>query len=322
MSGSPATMRDACIERLHREARMRPELLILSNDFGAPALDRFRGELPGQFINMAIAEQNMVAVAAGLALAGKKVYLYGIAPFVTLRCLEQIRIDLCAMKLPVTILGVGAGYAYDVDGPTHHALEDIAGLRPLPNLTLFSPSTARVAAGCAELSLGAAGPVYIRLDRTDFELPCAAKEYEMARGLELLRPGADLLLIATGIMVQRALEVAGDLAGVGIEAAVVDFFRLKPVNLPVLGGLLGSFPLIVSLEEHALQGGLGSLVAEAAADLSIPVRLKRLGVCDDQLYAYGTRAQLHWGRGLDRARLCEMARAWVEELRQGSAKRG
>ena len=120
-----ATMRDAFITRLYRKAKKNPDIIFCSTEFGAPSLDVFRRDLPKQFVNLGISEQNLISVAAGLTLGGKKVFVYTIASFITLRCYEQIKIDLCAMNLPVTIIGVGTCYSYAVDGPTHHATEDI-----------------------------------------------------------------------------------------------------------------------------------------------------------------------------------------------------
>jgi transketolase len=145
-------MRDAFFEALFTIAKGDPEVVFVSADNGAPTLDRFVAELPDRFFTVGIAEAQMIGLAAGLALEGKKVYAYAIAPFITTRVHEQVKIDVCSMNLPIVLLGVGAGYAYDIMGPTHHTVEDIAIMRALPNLVIHSPADGATAAALARIS--------------------------------------------------------------------------------------------------------------------------------------------------------------------------
>ncbi|HLD82597.1 MAG TPA: 1-deoxy-D-xylulose-5-phosphate synthase, partial [Candidatus Omnitrophota bacterium] len=145
-------MRDTFFNALYKIAKKDKKVVLLTADCGAPSLDKFKQELSAQYFTVGIAEQNMISIAAGLALEGRIVYAYAIAPFASLRCYEQIKVDLCCMNLPVTVLGIGAGFAYDIMGPTHHATEDISIMRSLPNMTILNPSDSIMAGEFAHLS--------------------------------------------------------------------------------------------------------------------------------------------------------------------------
>ena len=150
------TQRDAFWSRGYEAAREDRDIVVITADMGAPALDAFRSDLPAQFINVGIAEQNAVSVGTGLALAGKKVFVYAIAPFITLRCLEQIRVGQGIMGIPLTLVGVGAGFGYEDSGPTHHLVEDLAVMRAMPNMTVVAPGDPAETA-CAKRAPNASG---------------------------------------------------------------------------------------------------------------------------------------------------------------------
>jgi transketolase len=309
---SDTDMRDAYFSELYDVARRNSDIVILSNDFGAPSLDSFRTDMPAQFINAAISEQNMMSVAAGMTMNGKRVIVYSIATFASLRALEQVKIDICAMRRPVTILAVGAGYAYSADGPTHHATEDVSVMRSLAGMTVYSPSEPAMAAALARDINKTAGPTYIRLDRGKWPVRDKAEAAAVgAAGMRVLGDGCDLALISSGIMTHRALETAALLEKSNISVRVVDIVRLKPLNIEALERALAPATAVATLEEHTLNGGLGGLTAEAMADLGMLKRLKRLGIPDDQLYAYGGRERLHADRGLDAPALARSLAAWL-----------
>ncbi len=287
-------MRDAFISRLFERAKGDANIVFVSNDFGAPSLDRFRSELPEQYINAGIAEQNIIAVAAGLAMAGKKVFVYSIASFITLRCFEQLKLDICCHRLPVTIIGVGACYSYPEDGPTHHATEDIAIMRTLAGMEIYSPADAGTAEELVDVVLKQQAPSYVRLDK--FLSPPLGPGQD---GLREFGSGRNIALLATGVMVHRALEVSQRLKEKGYESTVVDVYRLKPLNFERLRHLLPGFKALVSLEEHTLNGGLGSLLAEFIVDHRISLPLRRFAIDDAKLYDYGSRERLHGLTGLD-----------------------
>ena len=304
-------MRDSFLTELYDVASRDSNIVILSNDFGAPALDKFRIDFPAQFVNAAISEQNMISTAAGMAKGGKKVIVYSIATFVTMRAYEQIKIDLCVMKQPVTILAVGAGYAYSTDGPTHHATEDISIMRALSNMTIYSPSDSVIASALGRNFGAETGPTYIRLDRGKY--PALRKEdVDFSAGLEVLSAsGTSIAIVSNGMMVHRALEVAADLSAAGVDARVIDLFRLKPLDASALAKAIEPVFAVVSLEEHTLNGGLGAIVAETMADANVVKPLKRIAIADNKLYGYGMRDRLHKDRGLDRKSVTIEILSWI-----------
>jgi transketolase len=301
-------MRDAFITRLDQCARLDRDIVFLCNDYGAPSLDSFRTELPGQFFNMAISEQNMISVAAGMAMRGKKVFVYSIASFLTLRCLEQVKIDICCMNLPVTLIGVGTAYAYSADGPTHHATEDLSVMRCLSNLTIYSPPDSNAAGMLADVALRQDGPLYLRFDKGNY--PVVYRDALPPSGFAVLRQGSDACLVGTGLMTNRALAVADALAARGVSCGVVDLLRVKPLDKG-LSDVLGGYARVVTLEEHALTGGIGSAVVEFVSDNELACRVKRVAIAEEKLYAYGLRDRLHEERGLSTNRLVDTVAAWT-----------
>lgn len=292
------SMRDAFFVRLYELARKDKNVILISADMGAPSLDKFRRDLASQFINVGIAEENMVVVATGLALSGKKVFIYAIMPFVTSRCFEMLKVNLSLMNISVTAIAVGAGFSYDDSGPTHHCTEDIAIMRVLPNMTIFSPSDSIMAAEFAEIAYRTKGPSYVRLDR-EILTPIHKKSDDFSLGLASLRKGEKVAIISTGNMVHTALKVCDRLAGYSVDASVIDLYRIKPTNQKLLLEKIKSVETVVTLEEHLICGGIGSIVAEVFADNRITIPLKRFGIKDRYYYAYGGRKNIQSICGLD-----------------------
>jgi transketolase len=302
-------VRDAFFDEIYRIASRDRNLVVLTDDQGAFSLDRFRNDLKGQYLNMGIAEQNIISVAAGLALGGKIPFVYGISTFITMRCFEQIRDDLSCMNLPVTIIGSGPGYSYGSDGPTHHATQDVAILRTLPHLTILNPADAVASSACVQMGYKALGPTYIRIERG--VLPILYDDHHsFSAGFAQIRMGRDLLIISTGIMVHKALEVSDRLSEIGIGAGVLDLYRLKPVHEPSLLSSLQGVERIVTLEENSIVGGLGSLVAEILADHKRMIALKRIALPDRHCYEYGNRDWQHSYEGLDVAGIVRVIEGW------------
>ncbi|MBI4507783.1 MAG: 1-deoxy-D-xylulose-5-phosphate synthase [Chloroflexi bacterium] len=304
-------MRDAFFEALHPIVRADQNVIIISADNGAPMLDTFWQTLPDQCFSVGIAEQQMIGMACGMAFEGKKVYTYAIAPFITLRCYEQNKLDMCAMNLPVVNLGVGAGYAYDIMGPTHHTAEDIAVMRALPNLVMFSPADGVTAAALARISYECRSPQYIRFDRAGIPNLYHDREVEFTDGLALTRPGRNMCIIATGIMVHQALKASERLAREGLDVGVVDLFRLKPVNEDLLLQHLADVPRVVTLEEHRLPGGLGSMIAEIFVDRGLSTPLLRLGLPDVFVFDLGGREAIWENYGLDVETIVQRITRWT-----------
>lgn len=311
MKKSDIEMRDAFINTLYTLAKRDKRIVFLSDDFGAPSLDRFRKDISGQYLNVGISEQNMISVAAGLSLSGKIVYIYAIAPFATLRCYEQIKIDLCTMNLSVTILGVGAGYAYDTAGPTHHSTEDIAIMRALPNMMILSPSDSVIAAAFANISYNESGPKYVRFDRGKFPLIYDKKENNFLDGLALIKQGVDLHIITTGTMAGQGIEISETLAKYSIDAGVIDLYRLKPLNIELLLSLIKQSRRLVTLEEHVINGGVGSIIAEVLVDAGLCKPLKRFAIQDEKCFIYGERKSLQAYCCLDSERVAKAILKWT-----------
>ncbi|MDP8247440.1 MAG: transketolase C-terminal domain-containing protein [Candidatus Tritonobacter lacicola] len=306
-------MRDAFSEALYEIICEDERVILITSDTGAVCHDLIKANFPGRYINVGIAEQNMVGVAAGLAMTGYIVYIYAIVPFVTMRCYEQIRVDLCCMgHLPVTAVGVGAGFDYNTLGPTHHGTEDLSLMRTLPGMTVLSPSDSVMAAAFARISYELPGPKYIRLDRTGLPLIYDKDEADFSAGLTHLREGKDVCIVATGRMVKRALSVAEELAGKSVSVSVVDLYRLKPLNRELLLEILGKSARIATIEEHFITGGIGSLVAELMAENCVYLPLKRFGIPDDFCREYGPRDYLHSLYKLDLQSVARAVSDWVK----------
>lgn len=268
-------MRDIFWNRIYERARDDRNIVVLSADFSAPSLDRFRLELPAQYIRLGIAEQNMILMAAGLALEGKHPFCYAIAPFLTMRCLEQIRLFVAGMDLPITLVSVGAGFSYADSGYTHHALEDIAQMRTLPHMQVFQPCDNASVRKMADMLIQLNGPAYLRLDRYGEET-VAFREETSKKGFHIVRPVQKITLVASGYMVKTALSAADQLQEAGISVGVVDFCRI-PVD-DALYDTLAQVEKLVILEEHTLPGGLGSYMLEQLCDRRLLIEVYRAGL--------------------------------------------
>lgn len=256
------------------------ELMVLTADTSTSAgLDRFKKAFPEKFLDMGIAEQNMVGVAAGFASEGFKVVTATFAPFQSMRCCEQIRVNLGYMQHGVTLVGLASGVVLGTLGYTHCCIEDLAVMRAIPGLTVLSPADCGETVKAVEAAIASNRPTYIRLTGGKDNPAVYKTEYDFQIGKGVvLREGADVALIATGTMVHQALNAAAILAEQGISATVVDMHTIKPMDTALIEQLCGAFKLIVTVEEHTVVGGLGSAVAEVVATLDSSVRQLFLGL--------------------------------------------
>ena len=305
------TMRDAFLDELYDIAKEDSRVILLSNDFGAPSLDRYRADLPGQFIHIGIAEQNMVNLATGLAMAGKIVYMYSISPFLPLRCYEQIRVHMGFKHPHITAVAVGAGYSYDLSGPSHQALEDIAIIDALPGMTILNGSDSVMGAAFAQMTYQNPGPKYVRFDREKLPLLYEEDKKDFSDGLSVLRNGNDLTIVGTGIMVHQALKVADELARHSIDAGVIDLYRIKPLNETMLMANLTKTRRVVTIEESFRNSGIGSIISDLITDSEEEIRLKRLGVPNQFFTQGGSRAGLHRLCGLDVETITKTTLEWL-----------
>ena len=295
-------MRNAIVNELLRLGEDNRTFLLL-NDTGEYVFREFRLRFPHQLINVGIAESNLVGIAAGLAAAGYVPFTYSIAAFYA-RAYEQIRVDCCYNRANVKLIGIGAGISYGTMGPTHHTIDDIAAFRALPNMAIFSPADPVEAALLIKSAFVWEGPVYLRLGLAG-EPIINATNYKPVIGIPtILREGTDIAIIATGRIVSEAIKTADMLASNGISCSVTNIHTLKPFDPRRLSKEFRCNN-ILTLEEHNIQGGLGSLVAEGLAEGGYRSRLIRCGLLDTFCPTYGSREYLYKYLRLDAISIAE-----------------
>jgi transketolase len=260
-------MRNAFADELTRLGDKDPRIVMLSGDIGNRLFDKFKAKHPSRFFNCGVAEANMMGVAAGMAMNGLRPVAYTITPFVTTRCLEQIRTDVCYHEAPVTIVAVGAGLSYSGLGPTHHACEDISFLRSIPNMVVICPGDAFEVRAALRAAMQQDRPVYIRMGKKGEPVVHAGSidNFQIGKAITVA-DGNDVCLLSTGNMLPEAIEAARKLGEQGISAQVVSFHTVKPLDQACLKDAFGRFKLVASIEEHSLIGGFGAAVSEWLAD--------------------------------------------------------
>ena len=275
-------MRNAFADELTKLGSEDARVVMLSGDIGNRLFDKFKDKHPSRFFNCGVAEANMMGVAAGMAMNGLRPVAYTITPFVTTRCLEQIRTDVCYHEAPVTIVAVGAGLAYSGLGPTHHACEDISFLRSIPNMVVICPGDAFEVRGALRAAMQQDRPVYIRMGKKGEPLVHKGPIADFAIGRAItIAEGTDVSLLSTGNMLPEAIEAARVLNGKGISTEVVSFHTVKPLDEEKLKQAFARFRLVATLEEHSLIGGFGAAVSEWLADTATPhTKFLRFGTPD------------------------------------------
>ena len=304
-------LRDTFIEKLYERMFSDDSIFFVSADFGAPALDKLRSDFPDRFINVGIAEQNLINVATGLALEGFKVYAYGIALFITMRAYEQIRTSISVLSqtrdININLIGVGAGLSYDVVGPTHHCLEDSCIMNVLPGFTVFSPSDAVLSGKFVDYTLEHSGPKYVRLDgKAQPELYAHGDNISFDDGFHEMKKGKDVCIISTGYMTHVALKTAELLAWDNINAGVVDQFFLKPFNEEGLLEILRQYRHVVTMEESFInKGGLDTIIEHLCFSNRLFIGMTKLGFADKYVFDVGNREHLYKVNNLDMKSILE-----------------
>ncbi len=289
-------MRDAFSSSLVRLALTDPKVLLLTGDHGYALFDEFRKRCSGQYINAGIAEQNMVGMAAGLARVGFRPFVYGLAAFIPVRVVEQIKLDIAHDELPVVLLGDGAGFVYSHLGTSHQSTEDIACTRAIPNLKILSPADRFEMTACMDYAYATKGPVYLRMGKSDrgdvHDAPLP--NLQSGRLLKVRKGRHDCpALIATGSMVRAALDMSKE-KNLTVWSAPV----LKPLNAEDVCAVASAASGLVTLEEHSVLSGLGAAVSEITSEY-LPTRVLRIGVPDRFSEHCGTHAYLLREHGLD-----------------------
>ncbi|MGB9677388.1 MAG: transketolase family protein, partial [Candidatus Ratteibacteria bacterium] len=265
-------LREIFIEEIYGRMKQNNQIFFLTDDFGAISLDRLRKEHKRNFINLGIAEQNLINLSIGLASENFIVFAYGISSFITMRGFEQLRnLSLFSQVKPfnINLIGVGTGFSYELSGPTHHCIEDISIIRTLPNFKIYSPSDFYFYKEIIDTMINDYSPKYLRLEGKPVKLITNRRNNDFSEGLSVLKEGKDFYIIGTGNMTHRAIEVAEELEKYKINAGVIDLYRIKPINEELLIKIVKNTKGIVTIEEHLLAGGMGSSVIEVLIDNGI-----------------------------------------------------
>ena len=305
-------MRTAFIKTLIGLAEKNERIFLLTGDLGFSVLEEFKEKFHGRFINAGIAEANMIGVAAGLALTGKLVYVYSIVPFVTLRCLEQIRNDICYQRLNVRIIGIGGGLSYGTAGGSHYSLEDIAIMRAMPDLAVVAPGDPLETESLIKESINYDGPLYIRLGKgRDPEVHKKIKSFKIGKGI-LIKPGKDIGIISTGNILFNSLKSAELLLESKIDPAVLSMHTVKPIDRIGLARFVKGKKAVFTVEEHDVDGGLGSAVAEVLSEMPDKINFKRIGV-NPPVKILGSQDYLRAKLGLDPKGISEKIKGFLKK---------
>ncbi len=293
-------MRNTFMQLLIEQATQNENIYLIVGDVGFSVIEKFQAQFPKRYLNAGIAEQNMIGVAAGLAMAGKQVVVYTIIPFLVMRCFEQIRVDLCYQNLPVKLVGVGSGFSYGTAAASHHALEDIAIMRSLPGMTVMAPGSKYETAQLTPQLFNLTGPSYLRLGNNE-ELVTYPENISatIGKALEII-PAQEYLIIATGNALDLGFQVAQKLRADGLDVGLVSMHTIKPLDSDFLLSKSHELKGIFTLEEHNVIGGLGEAVARYIAEhFTQKIIFKAFGVNDFYFHEAGSRAYLNEKAGLN-----------------------
>lgn len=287
-------MRKTFIDTLTVEARKNDDIFLVIGDTGFSVFEDFEAEFKNRFINVGIAEQNFIGFSSGLSAMGLKVYSYNVVSFSTLRSIEYIVLDMCYQENPVVLVGVGGGFAYDVAGPTHHAVMDIAMLRAIPNLDIFCPADPVEMKAILEFTATKEHnkPTYIRIGRSvNKVLHQNAIEFNPKKAIKM-QTGEDIAIFSYGTMVEDALKTAQLLEEEGFSISVFSMPSIKPFDDQAVIDATKNHKLIVSMEEHTLLGGMGSIISEILVKNRCYIPCEIMGVKDEFAPITGTRDYL------------------------------
>lgn len=308
-------MRDAFFEHLVQIATQDERIVILSADHGAFVLESFARQIPHRYLNIGISEQNMVGVAAGLALSGKIVFIYGISPFVSLRVLEQLTIDIAAMQLSVNVISVGAGFTYSTDGPTHQGLQDVAAVATIPGMTIFNSSDPVNTKFFIDYAIQELKPNYIRIEKE--KLPEFSRdlrsEFDISSGFSYLRnTNSKAVLISTGITSHLALEAANSLKeSKELDIDVIDLHQIKPVPERLIERL-NHYTKVIVLEE-AYRSVVGSLLAPIILEKGLKIDFSVLDCGEQYFFKGASRDVMANISGMSRTKIIEFVKKKMEE---------
>ena len=313
-------MQRAYMNALFEIMRMDPQVVSLLSDSGTDYDALMARDMPSQCYNFGIAEQNQVGVAAGMALCGKIPFVYTSGAFLAYRSYEFIRNDICYQNQNVKLVGMGSGMSWHTLGVSHHTTEDLSALRALPNLTILTPATPLEARLCTIAAYEHQGPVYIRLGmsgeaefyREDFQLRIG--------GSACLKQGADVAIFTSGSILSEVMEAADQLFACGIQASVIDLYAVKPVDAGAILTAASNHSALVTVEEHNIVGGVGSIVAEILVEAQGAKPLLRIGLMDTFAKGYGTQKEVRIQNGLDSQAIAQKVTGFMQHAAKQAAR--
>jgi transketolase len=284
-------IRDAFFQEISNYALSDPDFIIITNDMEAFALEEFKSKHPDRFINSGVAEQNMVNVAAGLASAGKKVLIFGILSFISTRCFEQIKLNICGMNLPIIIVGIGPGLSFSYDGPTHHATNDITIMRQLPELRILNPNDEHSAFSAAGLALDFLAPTYVRLDKGQFPSQIFSGE-KINDGIVTIRRNDKKLILISGTVFDQLDSVIQKMNNNVDPYSIINIIQIQPVSQSLIE-LLSAAEKVIIIEENSVSGGLLNLISEIIVRQRFRIDVDYLTLQQKHFFNYGTRNWLN-----------------------------
>ncbi len=293
-------MRDIFIDEVYYAAKKNRNIFFTTPDMGAPSLDKFRKELPQQFIHSGICEQHMVAMAAGLTLMKKDVFCYAMAPFITSRCYEQIKCSVAAMDRPVCLVGIGVGLGYADAGPTHYTTEDIATMRVFPNIEILTPSDVHSMTAIIKDILKKPRFIFLRLDRDIMpNIYFKKNKFNLKDGFSKLIRGKKKCIISSGYLLNKIYEKL-DIKNTK-NIGLIDLYKIKPLNKKFIKEVM-KYDEIITLEEQWIEGGFGSAILEFLSTNGIKIKVTRHGLKEKYYFENGGREHLHnkYGLNLDK----------------------
>ena len=295
--------RNAFFDEMFEQAKKSKDLIFLTGDISAHSLPKFQKKFPTRFYNLGVAEQNMITVATGLAMNKKKVFVFSMIPFLTMRCFEHIKIDICSHNLPVVLIGIGSGLSYDTDGHSAQAIFDIGVMRMLPEMEIYNPSDSISTKNICKIVSKSKKPAYIRLDKSQ-QLPLYKEGETFNSDFKVFKNKGKDCIISTGIMTHTSLKVKDELKRLNFRIDVIDLIKIKPLKENIFINLLKKYKKIFVIDESTFSGGISSVISEITAKNNFKKQINFYCLKNTQdVGFYGNRDWLHKRNKLDKKSL-------------------
>ncbi len=275
--------RNAFFDKLVQLAIKDDNVIILSADTDADSLKLFKKKYPYRFINTGVAEQQTINLAAGLALTGKKVFIYSLLPFITMRCFEQIKLNICSLNLPITIIGFGTGLTFSHYGPAGHGVIDIGVMRMLPEMQIFNPCDPVSLEKSADIAYKSKSPTYIRLFKGR-ESNLVTEKNSFSDGFRIINKGKDICIICTGTIINSVINAKKKM---NHNFGIIDLFKISPIPEQALKKVLKNYRKVITVEDNIYTNGIGSIISEINTDNKLGLKIKKMALKNEQCFKYG-----------------------------------